>query len=951
MSTFGDSIPSASAQTLNNTISNNISYPLLLLKVPWQAIQQVETFTFVTLPHNVARFAGLDVLFGNGAGEGELAAAAAATGANHIAEGIAENAGADAAFNMTDFFQAMRRFSGFFSYMTSRWSLACFSVALILNRVTIYASSRRHISIPWKKRLVLRIIPITLFLAQIVNLLRAIRCQTSPEYPSIRYGHPDKRFSFDHAAGGGFLYSMSSTLLPWESYSDSCSAVAMSRQSSGTEIPRGSFNLLWPVFITLCISHFVETLLCALQGRPVVTEAGMSIFEHSLAFAEAETMVSQSIGLGIFGLTKHSSTRDDLPLTGDENSTLHILTRTQVLEKMNVTPELLFIIFISCCNSLCSNALDVFGKQSRYRLINTTIWGLCYMGAMAWGFLDNSPVSGDSGFLKFPTVCIVGFVPHLLILVGIIVCLGIYGLAVLISAFNLPAGLPEPSSIWERFSLANENMQGSSQIRNVRLNMHEDFYTSLLRIGYAALTAASEAVFLNEGRSVVARRRTWLEEDRLTEIETARRRAGPRALGSNTLATRWDNAANISFDIPPPQAETWESGYGKEQKIEKLKNIYRSHSQNNLGGVGAFHGASRVYHGYAFFRGIFYLICRWIALGLNKILERMGITSRPQWMIRLIGSNKKRKKATLREQQASLDFWILTDDGDLELPEDDEFDVEREMRKREIMHQSTWQESDETRLDDKLYSWWSAGGSWGNQDESADYAPSEDSFDDNTSVISMQTNEGEWEDDEDSDGRRTPTQREPYPRTFTRESTPLIETLLDTSSLARLLDPRDQESKNEARILAAHLLAEQEGRIMTRSRFRRQDERERARVLMPVRYHARSRDSSSNSNGKSRPTAEEEADILEKLILNRRQDAAARVQEGPKDSWETGAAGLGDDGPQCVICQTSPRSIIAWPCRCLCVCEDCRVSLAMNNFGSCVTCRQEVAGFVRLWVP
>uniref|UniRef100_A0A093VH68 Protein ASI3 n=2 Tax=Talaromyces marneffei PM1 TaxID=1077442 RepID=A0A093VH68_TALMA len=860
MSAFSDPIPSASAQTIDNTISNNISYPLLLLKAPWQAIQQVETFTFVTLPHNVARFTGLDVLFGNGLGrEGELAAAAAATGGN-IAEGIAENMGADAAFNVTDFFQAMKRFSGFFSYMTSRWSLACFSVALVLNRVTIYASSRRHITLPWKKRLVLRIIPITLFLAQIVNLLRAIRCQTSPEYPSIRYGHPDKRFSFDHAAGGGFLYSMSSTLLPWESYSDSCSAVGMSRQSSGTEIPRGSFNLLWPVFITLCISHFVETLLCALQGRPVVTEAGMSIFEHSLAFAEAETMVSQSIGLGIFGLTKHSSTRDDLPLTGDENSTLHILTRTQVLEKMNVTPEL----------------------------------------------------------------------NHCL--------LGIYGLAVLISAFNLPAGLLEPSSIWERFSLAHDNMQGSNQIRNVRLNMHEDFYTSLLRIGYASLTAASEAVFLNEGRNVVARRRTWLEEDRLTEIENARRRVRPRTLGSDTSAARWDNAANINFDIPLPQAETWESGYGKEQKIEKLKNIYQSHSQNNLGGVGAFHGASRVYHG-------------WIALGLDKILERMGITSRPRWMVRLIGTNKKRKTSQ-REQQASLDFWILTDDGELELPEDDEFDVEKEMRKRETMLQSTWEDTDETRLDNKLYNWWTAGGSWGNQDESGEYVPSEDSLDDNTSVISMQTNNDEWEDDDDdSDGRRTPTQREPYPRTFTRESTPLMETLLDTSSLARLLDPRDQESKNEARILAAHLLADREGRIMTRSRFRCQDERERARVLMPARYHARSRDRTSNSNEKSRPTAEEEADILEKLILTRRQDAAARIQEGQKDSWETGAAGLGDDGPQCVICQTSPRSIIAWPCRCLCVCEDCRVSLAMNNFGSCVTCRQEVAGFVRLWVP
>src|SRR5699024_7891202 len=117
---------------------------------------------------------------------------------------------------------------------------------------------------------------------------------------------------------------------------------------------------------------------------------------------------------------------------------------------------------------------------------------------------------------------------------------------------------------------------------------------------------------------------------------------------------------------------------------------------------------------------------------------------------------------------------ILTDDGELELPEDNEFDVEREIRKRERSDVMEWERSDERRLDEKLYSWWKAGGSWGNQDQSPDYKPpvSED-FDDTTSMASMSTtaSESEWEDQE-SDGRRTPTQEEPFPDTFDREETP-----------------------------------------------------------------------------------------------------------------------------------------------------------------------------------
>jgi hypothetical protein len=248
-------------------------------------------------------------------------------------------------------------------------------------------------------------------------------------------------------------------------------------------------------------------------------------------------------------------------------------------------------------------------------------------------------------------------------------------------------------------------------------------------------------------------------------------------------------------------------------------------------------------------------------------------------------------------------------------------------------------------MDDKLYDWWKRGGSWGNQDHTSDYDPSVADDDDTTSVISMSTNasEDDWED-EAEDGRRTPTQKQPFP-SFSRESTPLQDPGLDMGHLARLLDPQDRESREEARILAAHLRpAQSSGGIMTRSQYRHQVERERSRVLLSSRLHV----DLQPSPDKRKPTAEEESDVLEKLILSRRAETAA--SDDP-NTWKSGAMGLGENGPPCVVCQTSPRSIITWPCRCLCICEDCRVSLAMNNFGSCVTCRQEVGGFMRLWVP
>ncbi|KAJ5102275.1 hypothetical protein NUU61_004497 [Penicillium alfredii] len=871
--------------------------PLKVLLFPLRALYRAENFVFSTVPRHIVtgiqntsrNFWGGAASTARGAG---LAGDAAAAGTQGAGAGVADAASQAGGLYVNEFLQAMRKVGGFFGYLTSIWFFACMVEGLVLNRITIYASTRRHLRLGWERRLALRIIPILLFVSQIVGLLRAIRCQTCPSYSVMRYGKPGKKLVFDYASGGGVLHSLSSSLLAWESDQLSCSAVQMSRATNASPAPFGSFSFLWPMFLLLCFSHFVETLSCALQGRPVMTETGMSIFEHSLAFAEAESMISNSVGLGMLGLPKQSPLNEGA--SGDESaSPLQLLTKSQVLERMNATPELLLIALISCCNSLSSHVLEVFGKQSKYRLFNTAFWGCCFMAAMLWGLQSGPPVSNETGVLKFPTVCIVGFIPHLLVLAGIGICFAIYALALLITAFSLPLEDAQSISFRERLALAHDNMQGSNQIRSIRINRHEDFYTTLLRIGYVALTAASEAVFLNEGKGVVARRMTWLEEDRLTEIETTRNKAASYGHWSDPSSESPFEAMGLANFDAPEDPSVWETGYKRERKVEKPKNGARPmRSQTELGGIGAMRASVRLWH----------------------VLDRLGISARPQWLKRLTGPHQKKPSSGKISHSESLDFWILTEDGELELPDNHEFDVELEMRKREHSNRQRWEEPDERRLDEKLYDWWKAGGSWGNQDYTADYNPPVDD-DDTTSVVSMSTNasESEWED-YPSDGRRTPTQSNPFPAEFSRESTPLQDPLIDMSTFAR--------------------------------RYQKHVEVERSRILLSSRLHRSAGMQPGPDNRK--PTAEEESEILERLILSRRSEPPSNSDP---HSWESGATGLGPNGPPCVVCQTSPRAIITWPCRCLCICEDCRVSLAMNNFGTCVTCRQEVDGFMRLWVP
>lgn len=142
--TSGGAAAAISAMTTAITNQSLVLWPPMeLLKLPLRAVYNAEHFTFVTVPQHLVRFVGLEGVFNSGwteaidAGDNgdtiraaATAAAVASTAATSTTrlDGAVDGIVGEIGLNFTDMFQALRRFSGLFSYMTSRWSLTCFSV-------------------------------------------------------------------------------------------------------------------------------------------------------------------------------------------------------------------------------------------------------------------------------------------------------------------------------------------------------------------------------------------------------------------------------------------------------------------------------------------------------------------------------------------------------------------------------------------------------------------------------------------------------------------------------------------------------------------------------------------------------------------------------------------------------------------------------------------------------
>jgi hypothetical protein len=94
----------------------------------------------------------------------------------------------------------------------------------------------------------------------------------------------------------------------------------------------------------------------------------MTLFEHSLAFAEADAAVANLL-TGAFisagaGLSESPSPE------------AIVISRSLILARANTSPEVLLIALLSTMSHMTSHVLGIFNLQSKLRLHSTTFWGL-----------------------------------------------------------------------------------------------------------------------------------------------------------------------------------------------------------------------------------------------------------------------------------------------------------------------------------------------------------------------------------------------------------------------------------------------------------------------------------------------------------------------------------------------------------------------------------------------
>jgi len=657
----------------------------------------------------------------------------------------------------------------------------------VLNRTFFYASMRRPIRLPFKMRVAMRIIPISMLAWQAWHMMYAMRCQTSVNFQGGAGEGADVLF---HAIGraGSFWFDDRAVceaigMIPDAEWIDTASTAQDPEEK--VQPPKGSLDTLWPLYKTLSLSQFVEVFCCSLVGRIPVAETGMTLLEHSLAFAEAEKQATRkTYRLETTGAT-HSTEgegegEDEGEGAGGEEvkDTKKDVKIFKIKGEKLVPSEVLYISIISAMSHITSHVLAIFNLQTRYRLLATGFYGMAFLS----GFAVALYYGGATGILNFPTVSVVGFIPHLLIFAAISGCGAIYGLALMVSSLFPPSGR-------RSFSEGFNNLRANHTISTtVTVSLGEDFYTVLLKFGYVCLTAAAEATYLNEGRAVRVPAITWLEGERQKLLDQR---------------NRGDAAGQF--------AATGKGGGPFAMERRDFSGVVESVKDSRRPMGGRWIGAGEL------LRGVVAVVGRWGVFAIARLLYR----------------------TTTDEADNTLSF------SDVEETEDE------------------------------------------------DYAPSGD---DSTSYSSSSG-------DEDEDFGRYSREQSLEPHRPTREATPLLGPL----HLAALLDPQCPEDRASARLLARHLAAPAP---LTRRQY-----------------------SATQLSG----IAEEAA--LENILLHRR---------GEVSSAETDTdAG----GPLCVVCQSEPRTIIVWPCRCLNLCEDCRVCLAMNNWSSCVTCRGKCMGYSRVYVP
>jgi hypothetical protein len=444
-----------------------------------------------------------------------------------------------------------------------------------------------------------------MLLYHIVHILSAMRCQSSSIFQGERKGVDSSVVGtevFFHTIGRAGSWWMDDLsvckavgMIPDSEWIDQALSLA-DTENPEIEIaaPRGSLEILWPLYKTLSLSQFVEVFTCSLIGRMPAAETGMTLLEHSFAFAEAEALAIRK--------TYRLETAQG---ESEENIEPKIF---KIKGERLVPVEVLYISLISALSHVTSHVMAIFNRQARYRLITTGIYGIAFLGGFALALVRE----GTLGILDFPTVSVVGFIPHLLIFAAITICAAIYGLALLLASLF-------PVSGRRGFSEGFSNLRANLTLSTVNVSLSEDFYTVLLKLGFMCLSAASEATYLNEGRAVRIPGWTWLEGERVKMLDAQRTFVGAEKSGQ---------FKHTGKGAGP---------YSNERK--DFRGIVENAKDKRRAG-GKWIGAGEM------LRGASVVLGRWSLVGASKLFGRNARTDetlfRPQWTRQKCSYSRKR---------------------------------------------------------------------------------------------------------------------------------------------------------------------------------------------------------------------------------------------------------------------------------------------------------------------
>lgn len=736
-------------------------------------------------------------------------------------------------------------------YCCSIYGLACLVMALVLNRTLVMASTNnlqqqqvrrgqfnqaKLASSTIFKNLSMisfRVGVILLFLYQIYNILIVL---------NLHY-----HLGLTQDSSLNWIYRYIADLLfqyDAEFFNDT-----KYMKTPGAQVMVGpTSDMYWPIFLTFCLLSFIETFIASIEGKKPYTESGITIFEHSLAFQEFS-----SNGAFFFGSSKYYKRPTEQVL---------LTTLFLILNHLNIH-------------------IGAIINDNKYRLIPLTVFGMTFLGYFISSFTNGW------GFLQFPLILVLTFTPQVLILFIILISLAIFLLAVVVNGFRL-RGLNYASLFMRDSRNELDEEDTNLLIKNLNINLNDDFYTALLNVGILAITLAGRSSYITELSLVNLEDETWVD----------------RSIWERLKWAGHSSRNGTSRGVVQYLQENQLVGYGNviAKPTQRLisGNYLGDYESSNIGGRTSVLKKRTLYlkdmivYTWQLLYGLVVdsFILEYIPNLFKKVVLGKKIEKRPYWEEETEDEFEKRKLKT----PPFLRKYVTRR-------------VSR--KKKDLVNIDSFTQDEVSQSYAKILL---STNDISEVDNSGDY----------NEVIEEET-DLEYDSDVDEVVFTPGTVASRNPTFAQKQAILPIHELFDGKELHDVLVSSNTTYLD---ILQKHMQYGEENGRLTRSKYQ-------SLAFLPLLLFQ----STDKFLGRTEEDSET-ARLLDILI-------SKRLEKGEQSSRDDDSARSLD----CVICQTNVREIITWPCKCFAICESCRLSLVSKGIEGCVCCRREVEGVSKIFIP